>query len=477
MTRRLILLLVIFVSVAALVIAAIWTQVAPKYRAKAEVWVRAVIPYLVFQMEDNGIIPSYDSYVNTQVSIMRSLTVLQRVLDQKDVQKTQWYKSTKQPIKERLLGKPPVPPIERLRDTLVIRPRYGTEIMDVSLIDTNANDAKTIVNAVLNQYIKYANEVSSAAKDEIYRKITGEYQKLEKEIQGREQICAKLKKELGMGDPESLISILRVRLEDEKAKLKDLQAKIEVLQWEATQVNSVDSDNIPGASAPAPADTSIETTERQNNYFEDPEWRVLDRNVRTIQHRISMTELEPNHPDIIRETKEMKFAKELLQLRETQLDKQWQNQRYKTLEQDNTKSTSKMPIEITGSDGSGYKFEVGFGSVEHQLARAKQEEKLLLETIRRDEAEFENLFKNAQLLEKEEKSLAHKQELFQAVQRRLDEKNMERNVPGRIEVLMRAFAPSIPYKDRRFLYTAITLVLCGLGSAFSDWMLKRKETI
>ena len=477
MTRQLILLLVVFFLVTALVITAIWTQVDPKYQAKAEVRIRSVIPYLVFQTEDSGRVPSYNSYVNTQVSIMRSLDVLNRVLDQEKVQETEWYKSAKQPIKDRLLGNPHAPPIERLRNSLVIRPRRGTEIMDVSLIEKNANDAKIIVDAVLNQYIKYTTQVSDKSRDEIFSQLVDQYKKFEKEIEGREQICAGLRKTLGTGDPQGLISILRIRLEDTNNRLKDLQVKIKVLEWELTQADTVDSNNDPEASIQTQMDASTVTTQRQNDYFEDPEWRTLDRDVRKIQHSISMSELEPNHPETIRKTKEMEFAKELLQLRETQLDKQWRKQQQKVLEQANTNDTSKVPIEITSTDGSGNKLEVGLGSVEEQLARAKQEEQLLLETISKDEAEFEDLFKNAQLLEKEEKALAHKRELFRAVRKRIDAKNMERNVPGRIEVLMRAFAPSMPYKDRRILYTTITLVIGGLGLGISVWILKRHMII
>ncbi len=57
MKRQSILLLVVFVLVAAPAIAAIWTQVVPKYRARAEVRVRPIIPYLVFRTEDSGMIP------------------------------------------------------------------------------------------------------------------------------------------------------------------------------------------------------------------------------------------------------------------------------------------------------------------------------------------------------------------------------------------------------------------------------------
>ena len=154
MKRQSILLLVVFVLVAVPAIAVIWTQVVPKYRARAEVRVRPIIPYLVFRTEDSGMIPLYSSFVNTQVSIMRSNVVFQRVLDKQEVQKTQWYKEPPKSLVQRLRGNLPAPPMERLRDDISVRPREETEIIDIVFLDSSAKDAKLIVDTVLDQYIK-----------------------------------------------------------------------------------------------------------------------------------------------------------------------------------------------------------------------------------------------------------------------------------------------------------------------------------
>jgi len=97
-------IVLISILVSAPAIALIWTQIVPQYQARAEVRVRPIIPYLVFKTEDNGMIPLYDSFVNTQVSLMRNATVLQRVLDQKTIQETQWYQNAPRTFLERFLA-------------------------------------------------------------------------------------------------------------------------------------------------------------------------------------------------------------------------------------------------------------------------------------------------------------------------------------------------------------------------------------
>ncbi len=446
MKRQSILLLVVFVLVAAPAIAAIWTQIVPKYRARAEVRVRPIIPYLVFRTEDSGMILLYSSFVNTQVSIMRSNVVFQRVLDKQEVQKTQWYKEPPKSLVQRLRGNLPAPPMERLRDDISVRPREETEIIDIAFLDSSAKDAKIIVDAVLDQYIKYIGEKSDATKDELYSKLVDQYKSLDNEIRGRGKITAQLSRSLGTGTPQELVSGKRVRLDETQARLSELRQSIALLEWERKKLEDLmkqavndDSNDVPGRM------------ENQAKYYEDAEWRKLDVDMRTIHHKIATSQLDPNNPDIIQATKDMKFADELLQLRKVQLDKQWR---------DRLRNAAGVPI--TTAIASGLSYEEASIYLENQLARTKYEEQLLLAELKKQQAEFQEFFESAQLLEKENKALQHKRELFGAVRQRLDEKTMERNVPGSIEVLTQASVSSEPHKDRRIVFTVMALVL-GLG--------------
>jgi len=447
-------ILVIFIFVAAPIIAAIWTQVVPEYRARAEVQVRPIIPYLVFRTEDSGMIPLYSSFVNTQVSIIEGLVVLQHALEQQEVQETQWHKNPPKLLVQRLRGNPATSPMERLRDALSVKPRGGTEIIDVAFLDSSAKDAKIIVDAVLKEYVKYIGEKSDATKDKLYRQLVDQKKTLENEIQGRESLSARLRKSLRTANPQELISAQRIRLDETQARLSELRQRIAVLEWEKANAN--DSND-------------VGRMERQPKYYEDGEWRKLDINVRTMRQRIAASVYAPDHPNMARAGMDLKFAEELLRLRETQLDEQWR---------DRTKKAAGVPVTITGTGGSGYKVEIGSINPEHQLAQAKQEEDLLLAEFKERQAEFGRLWETAQLLDKENNALLHKRELFSAVRRRLDQKNMERNVPGSIEVLTWASASSKPYNDRRIVLTAMALVMgLGMGGGVAFLRASRSQAI
>jgi len=452
MKRRSILVLVVFVLVAAPAIAIIWTLIEPRYQAKGEVRVRPIIPRLVFRTEDNGMIPLYDLFVNTQVSIIRNQAVLNRALDRREVRQTQWYKKPRQSLVERLRENPTTH-IERLKDTLSVLPRSRTEIIDVSFTDPSVKDAKIIVDAVLEEYIKYIGEKTNADEDELYRQLNAQYRSLQNQIQGQEMISAELSKSLGTQTPQELVSGKRLLLDEVQARLNDLRQRIAILEWEARQANSNDSNMAMAAAG---------MIEKQSKYYDDAEWRRLGANVRAIQHNIDTSLLKPKHPDSVLAQKDLAFAKESLKLREKQLDEQWR---------DRPKNEDGAPITIADASDPNYVKAV----IEHQLARAKHEEQLLSQEYSRQQAEFKALFDNAQLLEKENNALRHKRELFDAVRERLDQKDMERNVPGPIEVGAPAFASTKPYKDRRIMFTAIALVL-GLAIGLCARFLFRRRT-
>ena len=183
MKRRSLLAIAVFILMTASAIALVWICIVPVYQAKSEVRVRPVIPRLVFQTDRNGLIPFYDAYVSTQVSIMKSPTILQRVLDQPEVQQTLWYKNPPKSIKQRL-GSDPVPLLERLRDALKVQPRVRTEIIDITFTDPSAQDAKVIVNTVLHQYRQYIGKKSDEDEAKLYNKLSEEYQSLKEKNRG-----------------------------------------------------------------------------------------------------------------------------------------------------------------------------------------------------------------------------------------------------------------------------------------------------
>ena len=472
----------ITVLVAAPAITGVWMLVVPEYKARAEVRVRPIIPRLVFKTEDNGMIPLYQSFMNTQVSIMRSPTVLQRVLDHKNVQQTKWYKGYKDPLKSLMKSQTP-PPMERLRDVLSASPRRRTEIIDVSFKARSAKDAAVIVNAVLDQYIAYVSETSSSTRDKIYRQLADQHKSLENEIQGREKILAKLRQELGTGVPEELVAMKRVALEEAEGKYRGVYLDMSVAQWRQKRLEAAigkikaearkriedeKKKKVPGDKAAHAGVPATQPAEVRPQYHQDGDWRRMDMQVRTLQHRIESAgrDFKPGHPTMVKLAGELKFAEEMLALRQAQLDEDWKN-RSKLPTLHSPTAFPGQPIIDPQRPEAAY--ETRLQTVKAGLDLLKHQADLLLEAAKKQRENFAETFQSAQMLEKENEALRHKRRLFDAVRTRLDAKEMERNVPGSIEVLTRAITSSKPSNDRRIVFTAMALVAglgLGLGLAF-----------
>ena len=99
-----------------------------------------------------GGIPYYNSYANTQVEIIKSPVVMQRVLNNPEVRKTLWYQN--------IWGKDGKGSVDILLRFLLIEYKPQTEVINVAMSGKDPEDCAIVANCVLEEYIKYVNESS-----------------------------------------------------------------------------------------------------------------------------------------------------------------------------------------------------------------------------------------------------------------------------------------------------------------------------
>jgi Mrp family chromosome partitioning ATPase/uncharacterized protein involved in exopolysaccharide biosynthesis len=447
-------ILLVCVLVSAPIIAAIWTQIAPRYQARRAIRVRPVIPRVLFKTDENGAVPFYDSFVNTQVGLMLSSTVLDRVLDQPKVQQTPWYRSPPQSLRDRLRGGP-LSPQERLRDALSVRPRPRTEFIDVSFLDVSASDAAVIVDAVVNQYSQYVKDTAKADRDDVRATLEEERKRLRDDIKTKETNRERIVKVLQTESPQELIATKRLRLDEVQARISAMRKSIALLQDEIKARAAADSNETTIAAA--------DSNELRTDYSKDAEWRKLDLDVRNAQHQIdiSVRPRDPNHPDRLRLTKNLAFAKELLRLREQQLDEQRQDQ-------------GRDASVLAASDGTTPGYGTAPLSPELQLKKDQEELKIL----EREPNEFNRLFAAAQDLERYDNDLRRSRDELDGVNQRLNQMDIEFGAAASIQTQGFAVPSSRPVQDRRLVFTVMALLAgLGLGGGAGFLRASRNQTI
>jgi len=230
----------IFVSFALVVIpslAMLWHSITPQYTARGQIRVRSLAPRLVFQTDDNGTIPNYEYYVNTQAGLLRNPTVLQRVLDQSNVRRTRWYHkhSTND-------GQPPV---AQLASALNIQYIPKTEIIEVSMTGDDPQDVAVIINTTLEEYAKYARENMDRFHDKILQAIEEEYNALQDEVDYRTQTVAELRDKISAASIEQLVLQKKELLDELAEELKIVNLPSSIDEKLTTKSRSASADRIP----------------------------------------------------------------------------------------------------------------------------------------------------------------------------------------------------------------------------------------
>ncbi|MGB2986090.1 MAG: polysaccharide biosynthesis tyrosine autokinase [Phycisphaerae bacterium] len=440
----------VFVLVSGITVPCIWLFIAPVYQATAVVRVSPVVSRIVFRTEDNGIVPLYRSYLNTQVSIIRSPTVLHRVLDRAEVRQTRWYQE-----EGRVFLRAPLSPVERLKDALSVRPRPHTELIDVSVSARDAKEARLLVGTVVDEYKGFSDESLRESDVRRIESLVNERVGLQSEIDGLVATKFNLSKRLGTTGPEELRSQLTTQLSFLESQIEERERGLAMIEWDLETLRS--------ERGTTDKEGDEDTDEAQSGiahprYTADTEWRRLDIELDTTRHHLELARQQygESHPRIRELLASIDHAERLLRQRELQLDDQWQNASLQTAPIPNRTVTLGDQV-------------VDRASLERQAGRLQHQIELLNEAIEQQRRKVADAGEVAQDIAQYDEEIRHKRELYDAVRSRLTQLEMESKAPARIAVAAYAVEPSRPYRDRRLVLTVMALLgamMLGLGLGY-----------
>jgi succinoglycan biosynthesis transport protein ExoP len=120
----------------------------PKYEIVGYVRVKPYIPKILYQTDQNGVLPSFETYVNFQESLIQS----QRVMDRAS-QNPEWAALHHKPTAD---GTNPIS-----TDNLVVDHEKGTELITVTATDRDLNVAMAAVKSIIKAYTEISVETES----------------------------------------------------------------------------------------------------------------------------------------------------------------------------------------------------------------------------------------------------------------------------------------------------------------------------
>lgn len=433
------LILGLFLLVSAAAVPPVWLLMRPTFESRAVVQVSPKSSRLVYQTDQNGVVPFYESYLNTQVSVIRSPTVLQRVVDRESVRKTRWYTQD-----QKLLPGTPTPPLEKLSESISVQPRPRTHLIDVSMTAERAEEAKLIVDAVVDEYLGYVAETGRTEETALIETLRNEQKKREDTIQGYRRRRDE-RSEPGLFNSEQLRATLGAHLTSLKTRKDDLEREVAMLNWKIDRLKpALPNTTSAPASAPAPAqDPAL-------RFAGDAEWRQLDARCEEAQFALSLARksLGERSPRVKELVATAEHAERMRQRRESQL-------------------MAAPPLvaatQPAGAPPAGTLPDFVDPKVMGELVAAREEEIRLLE---RDITKQKQEAGTAQELSQLEDLVRHEEEVYNDVSKRLNVLEMESKSPARIEIVAHGLTPSKPSKDRRVLMSLMA-VCAAAGCAFA----------
>lgn len=203
----------------------VWHFYVPKYEARALIRIESEAPYIAF--EQSVIKQDADKYVQTQIELLRGPVVLGPVLSREEIARIAELREQSDPLKY-------------LKEHLSVRQVGKSELYEVAYESASANDAATVANAVVSEYLRLQN-IEEKTRSEMVIGV------LEEERKARGENVAKLRERVvnlaksltgkdpfGLGvvtDPTAFSSAaaLQQNLTETEVEIEMLKAEIRAL--------------------------------------------------------------------------------------------------------------------------------------------------------------------------------------------------------------------------------------------------------
>lgn len=445
---------IVLVALSVLIVsqAAVWTLITPMYRASALIEIQPIIQKLISTGDEFSPVPYYGQYLATQVDVVKSNDVLDKVLDEPIVQSTRWYKNPKSSPLDRF--RTPTPPLDRLKDELVVVVPRDKQVLEVSMSCVYPQEAKIIVDVAVE---KYAENVSSARflqdnkkiieldnlKKEYGEKITD----LEVQLRAMQQ-----QPELRTPDPKGLVNSRSQDLESLRAKADELALECLIIEDLLKQHGAAATQGEAGAA-----------TAHGSEFASDPRWRVINENIEKVeselsQYRLSLGELHPTVKAAVAQLNLLKKKREEQEALLTQAGPALRSNVGQNVEEG----------EIRVNDPRLWRVQL----LEYQT-RLKQTRKEIEERTGTYSVAFERLGE----FEKKQADLIKTQKELEEVEASLRDIQQQRRMPANIRLLGKAFEPAGPSEDKRPKMALASLfgsIAAGLAVAFLRYQLNPK---
>lgn len=173
----------VFAAVAA---AAVWYMHIPRYQAKALLMIQGDSPYVAFAGGRSGVESA--RYVQTQLELLRSQVVLEPVIARPEIAAIPQLAESPSPV-------------DALRYGLSIQGVGQSDLYYIGYVSTSPDDAAKVVNAVVNEYLKFQMDDDAERAQRVIDILEDERRRRAVEVERLRKRLVELAKEVTGRDP------------------------------------------------------------------------------------------------------------------------------------------------------------------------------------------------------------------------------------------------------------------------------------
>ncbi|MBX3395201.1 MAG: AAA family ATPase [Phycisphaerae bacterium] len=419
-------ILSVFIVAAIASLAIIRTSIEPQYGSTAVIRIASNIPRVLYKTEDNGTVPLFQSYLNTQVSVMQSHEVLSRVIERDDVKATHWYQSAVEG------GASPTRLIDRLSRQLAVTVRRGTELVDMTIETDDPDESAVLVNAAAESYCRYWDALQIENEHRRLSALRKQLDDVQSDINTLFEKKHSLSARMGTELHQEVRTRLLTELNSRKAALSLLRQERRVRAMDAAGSNVSASEAVPATADSArlviqDVLDDIRLDRVPPEVQADASWLRHQEEFVSAKKRLDLMRRQfgESHPALQSAMADLEQARRMLRLTEQRMG-----------------LTALDSTETTGSPD--HREEVLSNSIAELEAQLASSEALAQEIARTEEQYDE--------------SKAMRKELMD----RLNALETESNAPARVSIQSAGVVRAQPSTDRRMLLSACALLASGL---------------
>ena len=447
--RRWYIVVATFFLMCAVGLLAIWLSIKPLYSVTGAIRVVPILSNILTGSPDRGDISNYDSFMNTEATMVTSSRVVQRVADDFKDKGPELFENLKgrlvTGLQRRLnLQEAKLEPADVLKQAVLDKvitaePVRRGEMILVNMKCTNTAEAAKIVDSFIRNYM--AIEVDSAAKEE-EQKLTilqGEQRVLATKLDSYRTSISQLAKEYGSKKLVGRYDMNLQRVANLMTSLTQVEARRIYLQVQVRVLEQTQEETIPPQEM---------VSMRENYINKDPAVGALTTNIVVLDQEIIAAKqmLAENNPQI-------KQKEELLEALRSRLDEQ-KKKAGETFDR-------LMAKEVASSASKKLL------NLKEEFKQTEAHEKELRDLLAKEDSQTIDLGQKDLAIQDLQDQLGLTKELYDTISKRIQEFEMERKRPARITVADWATVSEI--RDKRIKYS-IALIFgaaaCGMMLAF-----------